>query len=201
VSWAKLDDTLHAHPKATDAGLEAMGLWVLTLSHCGAYLTDGHVRRPIALRTAGSAEVLERLAANLVRVGLWELHPGGDGWQVHDYLEFNPSRLEVRAQRSATERRGREIRAARAREALDPVDLPALPPIEQLREDALRVLYAVALHPGEGGTARVGAAKGLLDATAATAQADSYGPPPSLEDLLGPDDETTPPDPDERLPQ
>jgi hypothetical protein len=102
-----------------------------------------------------------------------------------------------------TERRGREIRAARAREALYPADLPALPPIEQLREDALRVLYAaVALDPQEGGTARVGAAKGLLDATAATAQAEAaYGPPPSLEDLLGPDDEPMPPDPDKRLPQ
>jgi hypothetical protein len=100
VSWVRLDDTLHSHPKVLDAGLEALGLWALALSHCGAYLTDGHVRRAAAMRLAGAPDVLERLASTLVRVGLWEVHPSGDGWQVHDFLAYNPSRAEVQSQRS-----------------------------------------------------------------------------------------------------
>lgn len=103
MSWTKVCDSLHGHPKAMDAGLEAMGLWVLALSHCGAYLTNGHVKRSAAARLAG--ERLEVLAAILVRVGLWELHPSGDGWQVHDYLGFNPSRDQVLADREKGKRR------------------------------------------------------------------------------------------------
>jgi len=99
VTWSKLDDTLHGHPKALDAGLEAMGLWTLTLSHCGAYLTDGWVKRAAALRFAGATDV-ERLSATLVHVGLWEPHPSGDGWQVHDFLAYNPPAETVRAQRA-----------------------------------------------------------------------------------------------------
>lgn len=99
MTWSKVGDELHSHPKAVEADLEAMGLWVLALSHCGAYLTDGHVKRSAALRIAGDPARLDRLAGDLVRVGLWEPHPSGDGWQIHDYLEFNPSREEVLAAR------------------------------------------------------------------------------------------------------
>jgi hypothetical protein len=107
MTWVKLDDTLHGHPKALEAGLEAMGLWTLTLSHCGAYLTDGHVKRAAALRITGNAQALDRLAAVLARVRLWELHPSGDGWQVHDYLAFNPSREQVLAEREKKQKAGR----------------------------------------------------------------------------------------------
>jgi hypothetical protein len=111
VSWAKLCDTLHGHPKAAAAGLEAMGIWALALSHCGAYLTDGHITRATALRIAGTPEVLERLAATLVRVGLWE--SSGDGWQFHDYLAYNPSRAEVHAEREAKRAAGHRGAAKR----------------------------------------------------------------------------------------
>src|SRR5580698_11089725 len=32
MTWAKVCDTLHSHPKVLDAGLEAMGLWLRALS-------------------------------------------------------------------------------------------------------------------------------------------------------------------------
>jgi hypothetical protein len=114
VTWVKVCDTLHSHPKAVDAGLEAMGHWVLALSHCGAYLTDGHVKRAAAARLAGDR--LDTVAGDLVRAGLWEPHPSGDGWQIHDYLKYNPSRAEVLAERDAKRaggKRGAEARWAR----------------------------------------------------------------------------------------
>ncbi len=112
MSWAKICDTLHSHPKAMAADLEPMGLWALTLSHCAAYLSDGHVTRAAASRIAGS-ERIERLSARLVSAGLWEPHPSGDGWQVHDYLAFNPPRAHVLAEREAKRQGGRAGAARR----------------------------------------------------------------------------------------
>ena len=99
MTWAKICDTLHGHPKAADAGLEAMGLWALALSHCAAYSTNGRVKRTAAARLAGDEATLDRLAAKLVDAGLWEVAPDG-GWLVHDYLEYNPSREAVLAERA-----------------------------------------------------------------------------------------------------
>ena len=115
MSWTRLDDTLHGHPKALAAGLEAMGLWVVGLSYCGQYLTNGHLTRPAASRLAGGR--LDELSARLVASRLWDLDPSGDGWQIHDFLEFNPSRVEVLAQREGLSQKradaGRKGAAAR----------------------------------------------------------------------------------------
>ena len=32
MPWAKIDDKLHGHPKAAEAGLEALGLHLLAMS-------------------------------------------------------------------------------------------------------------------------------------------------------------------------
>jgi hypothetical protein len=128
VSWNRLDDGLHSHPKAQDAGLEAMGLWCLTLSHCGAYLTDGHLKRAAAHRIACSEKKLDELSSRLVAAGLWELHPSGDGWQVHDYAEYNPSREQVLAEREAR-RAGGQKGAARRWAGSAPIAPPMTPPI------------------------------------------------------------------------
>lgn len=95
MSWAKLDDRLHSHTKARKAGLEAMGLWVLCLSHCAAQLTDGFVDM-VDIETIGGANGLN-LAERLVSAGLWQHVEGG--FQFRDYLEHNPSAADVRAQR------------------------------------------------------------------------------------------------------
>ena len=116
MSWVKVDDKLHAHPKSLDAGLEAMGFWVLCLSWCGEHLTDGHIKRSAAERIACGH--LDRLSSILVRVRLWDVHPSGDGWQFHDYHECNWSRAKVLKHRTEVSkirkeagRRGGEARA------------------------------------------------------------------------------------------
>lgn len=83
MTWARLDDQLHAHPKALAAGLEAMGLWTLALSWCRAYRTGGQVS-PEALRRLAGPKA-KRLAARLVDARLWK--PAGDGWRFHDWAE------------------------------------------------------------------------------------------------------------------
>lgn len=109
MPWFKVDDKLHSHPKARRAGLEAMGLWSLAGSHCMDYLTDGVVE-------AWFVEAWPRgtkLAAQLVKVGLWDVHP--EGWRFHDWDEFQPTRASVMADRESAAERMRRVRANKPR--------------------------------------------------------------------------------------
>lgn len=117
MTWFKNDDQLHSHPKMVEASLEAAGLWVLAGSYCADKETDGHVSYKVAERLGG--ERAREAAADLVRVGLWEVTP--TGWLFHDWLDYNPSAAELRAHReaqsSANARNGRlgGLRSAEAR--------------------------------------------------------------------------------------
>jgi hypothetical protein len=103
MTWAKIDDRLHSHPKARKAGLEAMGLWVLCLSFCGAYNTDGHIARA-DVEAIGGRRALA-LAVKLVEAGLWTA--GNGGWSFHDFLVYNPSAEKVAAERARKAEAGR----------------------------------------------------------------------------------------------
>ena len=98
MTWTKIDDQFYDHPKVVAAGPLGIALFVCGLSYCSRHLTDGfisvvQVRRLIDIDNPG--DVAERL----VSVGLWERRDGG--YQVHDYLEYNPSRAKVKAIRQA----------------------------------------------------------------------------------------------------
>lgn len=108
--WFKVDDNLSNHPKARAAGLPAMGLWVVAGSHCGQYLTEGFVESWYVDTWPNG----KKLAAQLVRAGLWETRP--DGWQFHQFDERNPSKEKVEADREATRIRVEEWRRKKAEE-------------------------------------------------------------------------------------
>ncbi len=91
MGWVKLDDAFHAHPKVLAAGLEATGLFVMSLSYSASYLTDGHITNQWVQMTAGKR--WEQLANRLVEVGLW--NPLPEGFQVHDYADWNFTRAQV----------------------------------------------------------------------------------------------------------
>jgi len=73
----------------------------MALSYCNDHLTDGFIPREQVSRliTATPSRAL-RLANALVTAGLWE-DRGADGFQVHDYLDWNDSADEVRKKRGA----------------------------------------------------------------------------------------------------
>jgi hypothetical protein len=104
--WAKVDDRFYDHPK-TVALLDtpaALGLWVLALSWVGRHLTDGWVPRAQVHRLLGvNPAEADRLAARLVEAQLWDARE--DGFVIHNYLEFNPSRAQVERQRAMTRQR------------------------------------------------------------------------------------------------
>jgi hypothetical protein len=108
VSWAKIDDRLHSHPKVLEAGPEAMGLFLLALSWCADYLTDGFVPEIQVRRLLFVCDDPLAIADKLVGAELWERADGG--YQIHDYLEYNPSAEQVKAERAANAKRQAEWR-------------------------------------------------------------------------------------------
>lgn len=105
MPWFRLDDSFYSHPKVIAAGNEAVGLFVRCGTYAAQHLTDGFVRQDVAL-LYGSAE----LAGTLVRTKLW--HRARGGWQIHDYLDYNPSREAVENERKAAAERQKRRREA-----------------------------------------------------------------------------------------
>lgn len=98
MTWFKVDDKLHGHPKWTRTTAEAKALWTTAGSWCGSYNTDGvitpHDLDILAPATGLSRVKARRAAENLVEHDLWR--PGKDGgWVFHNWVEFNPTRKQT----------------------------------------------------------------------------------------------------------
>ena len=103
----RVDDALHSHPKARQAGLEAMGLWNMCGSYCMGYLTDGFVPEwYVKSWPKGPA-----LAKRLVAVKLWYPATKDDekGWQFHEFT--GPGRNDSREQIEELRKKWRDKKA------------------------------------------------------------------------------------------
>lgn len=109
--WAKVDDHFFSNPKAAAAGIEGRALYVAGLCHCSAHLTDGIVSEPVLPIVAAQAGVQLSVADTLVSVGLWHRVVGG--YEVHGYLDLNPSREQVEKEREAGRQRAAKSRQSR----------------------------------------------------------------------------------------
>jgi hypothetical protein len=117
MSWARVDDGAYTHPKFLGLDPAAIGLWAMALSYCNHHLTDGFIARTQVPRLVAVPPMRAfKLAGELLKHGLWE-ERGKDGFQVHDYLDWNPSAAEVRKQRALhSARQARYIERARDRQ-------------------------------------------------------------------------------------
>lgn len=94
MSWVKVDDRVWCHPKFLGLSASAVRLWLWALCWCSQHETDGTFPTSMLAAIGGT----KKTAAELVSRGLWE--PAADGgWTVHDYLSYQPSREQRRAQR------------------------------------------------------------------------------------------------------
>lgn len=121
--WVRYDDSFYDHHKVVgmdpDVALEAVGLHVLLTTWCGRNGTDGRVPRSVVNRFAsGAPHPVENIVDNLLRVppghthGLLEVIDG-NGYQVHDFLDYNPSKVQaahMRKTRSEAGKRGAQSR-------------------------------------------------------------------------------------------
>jgi hypothetical protein len=100
MTWARLDDRWHDHPKVVEAGLEAAGLWVMCLTWAHANrrksTTPGYVPATVVARFAGTKAL--KLSKRLCDVGLLDRADGG--WLVHDFADYLPKYDSAKAAES-----------------------------------------------------------------------------------------------------
>ncbi len=108
MTWFKVDDSLHSHPKTMAVSLAAVGLWAVAGSWSSDHLTDGFIPdHMVTLLSRGQAELPKELCA----AGLWKRTRGG--FRFHQWHEDgdgsarNPSKEEVVAVRNKRAEAGR----------------------------------------------------------------------------------------------
>lgn len=112
MSWFRIDDKFHHHPKVVAAGNAAIGLFVRLGSWSAEHLSDGVVPDDVA-RSMGTRKDLRFLLTPSTLSGPLVVKVEG-GILIPDFLEFNPSRESVLAERAATADRVRRYRSRNA---------------------------------------------------------------------------------------
>lgn len=97
MTWGKISDDFHSHPKTWEVGLEGNGLLMRSISYACDHLTDGFL--PAAWVKAQLPRGDRRgTLAKMVGAGVFELVTGG--YVIHDFDHYNPRREEVKGARS-----------------------------------------------------------------------------------------------------
>jgi hypothetical protein len=101
VTWFKIDDQWLRHPKTQALSKDAKLLWVAGGLHCASHLTDGVILKTSLRLIAAEADVRPTAVTELVKVGLW--HDLDECYEIHQWLDYQPSRAEVEARREHTQ--------------------------------------------------------------------------------------------------
>jgi len=131
MTWVKIDDGFHEHPKISALTNAAYRLYMGGLCYAGRRATDGFVPTS-ALKPLGG---VERAADELVAAGLWHISGkvaggaidcqpcddgaadarwrGYGGWVIHDFLHYNPSAREQGRRRNDARDRMADLRQAK----------------------------------------------------------------------------------------
>ena len=122
MPWAKFDDKFIGHPKVLGAGPLAVALHMRAIIYSALHLTDGVIRRRQLNHICcwdddaddfhGDPPRNLELVKRLVNAGLWDEAPDGEGWCIHDYLDWNPSRAEAKALSEVRAEAGRKAGVA-----------------------------------------------------------------------------------------
>lgn len=97
MAWLKLDDQIFLNRKVAQCDSDAKLLYIVGLTYCANQLTDGFIPEATLPLLAGMAgldwQIAKQSAGKLLDVCLWSATQ--NGWQIPDYLEYNPSREQV----------------------------------------------------------------------------------------------------------
>lgn len=110
MPWARLDDNFHGHPKARRAWRcrPALGLHMLALSYSMAYGTEGKISEEFVEDQLPDPGERSNVTVALVDCGLWRKN--SHGWEINDFLVYNPSNADIEARRTADRERKREAK-------------------------------------------------------------------------------------------
>lgn len=129
MTWVRLDEEFARHPKIVQAGPLAMAMQVAALCYCNQYLTDGYVPHDVVATLlnldgigmhmwkgevigGGEDATWKLIAEDLVDCGVWSEISEHGGFQIHDYNQYQPARVDV-----LDERRKAKERQAKARKS------------------------------------------------------------------------------------
>jgi hypothetical protein len=138
VTWFKLDDQFHSQPKVIAAGNAAIGLYCRLGTYCADKLTDGFIPTSVA-KSMGTRRELSALTTCPIPDTRPLLLAVPGGYLLRDYLEFNPSREMVLAERAKAKERMDRLRGRRspeqtanehpnlARSSPSPIPVPLIP--------------------------------------------------------------------------
>lgn len=115
MTWVRMDDSWPFNRKLLGVEPCERLMWCMSIAYCSSQNTDGRIDWHMArmLGFLAGADDLEQSIDRLVGARLWDAD--GDGWMVHDYLDFNftaAERRDLSEQRSAAGRRGGASRAS-----------------------------------------------------------------------------------------
>lgn len=114
MGWVRLEDGYPEHPKIVEAGPLAMAMDVAGVAYCNRQLTDGFIPRAATRRLLDLTEfgvTAEDLVKRLIVAGRWVEEE--DGYRVHDFLEYQPSRSQVQSLSTKRAEAGRKGAAKR----------------------------------------------------------------------------------------
>jgi hypothetical protein len=106
-TWFKQMHGFYRHPKTKQAGEDAANLFVRGIDYCTEFLTDGFIPDE-ALDELSRKRDVRKHAESLVRVGYWERSTdehGNEGWWVHNFHDFHPTKREIEEKRDKDRRR------------------------------------------------------------------------------------------------
>jgi 5-methylcytosine-specific restriction endonuclease McrA len=110
MTWFKVDDKLHAHPKWWSLSPNAKALWTTAGSWASSYKTDGVIltaQMPMLAPQVGlSVQKLRQAAIELTAAGMWATSE--HGWTFHNWTDFNPLRAQ-QDKEAAIERERKKI--------------------------------------------------------------------------------------------
>lgn len=119
MPWVKLDDRFPSHRKIALLSDRAFRLHVSAMCWCAENLTDGRISdRELALVTR--VRGVKATAKQLEDAGLWDRTD--DGWEIHDYLDYNPSREQVLIERKKSAERQERFRRRKNGKPTPPSD-------------------------------------------------------------------------------
>ena len=111
MGWFKVDDNYFTNIKVIEAGEEAADLNLRGMAYCSANQTDGKIPHAAVDLLTRKRDVSHLIDA-LLDVGLWK--KTAKFYVIHDYLEHQSSRAQIRAKTEGAAKRKRTSRARHA---------------------------------------------------------------------------------------
>lgn len=150
MPWVRIDENAMEHPKIAGLPDGAFRLWVVGLSYCQKYLTDGFISE---VSVKGLRGYSPKRKAELVSANLWR--DSETGIVVHDFLDWNESREHVQMARRMARERLKKHREKRVSNAVTHADRNAHAPVGGCNGDT-QALKEPRSEGGLGETAKHG---------------------------------------------